>query len=102
MKSRVTKAQADRWKKTKVKGRWHYVFFFGVLFWGIGVSLLTSAITVLIEDGLITETFLENFLDKLKSALPTFMIAGGFFGLFMWNWYCKAHESYIQDSNETL
>ena len=61
MKSRFTKAQAERWEKTKLKGRWHYIFIFGVLFWGIGTSLLASAITVLIDNGLSSETFLENF-----------------------------------------
>ena len=93
IKSRYTKKQADRWERIKARGRWNYVFFCGVLGFGILTAILVSASEVLLPYGQSSD---QTFLGALKTALPTFMIAGFFWGLIMWSWGNKTHASYLE------
>ena len=72
IKSRYTKKQAGRWERIKARGRWNYVFFFGVLGFGILAAILVSASEVLLPYGQSSD---QTFLGAFKTALPTFMLS---------------------------
>ena len=66
----------ERMEKIISKGKWHFVFWRGVVGWGIPTALLFKLIISLIGD--------QPFTDGLVTALIIFPIGGIFFGLSMW------------------
>lgn len=86
----MSKKQADRWAKSRARGRSTFILMYGVLFWGIVTAFLFAAVSVFISD--------RSFLDTLKFALPTFMTGGIFWGILMW---VMAENSYsIYQTNQ--
>jgi hypothetical protein len=82
----MSKKQADRWEKTRTRGRSAFILMYGVLFWGVVTAFLFAAISLLISD--------RSFLETLKFALPTFMIGGVFWGIMMWVMSERSYRTY--------
>jgi hypothetical protein len=72
----MTKAQADHWAKSRAKGRWHFVFFNGVLIWG-GTSALILSTFLSVLNG-------QDFARTLMLAAPLSVGVGFIWGLMAW------------------
>ncbi len=73
-------AKQLKFEKFISKGKWHYIFFHGVLGWGVMTAILFSIFQYYFNG--------ENFLETIKFALVLFPIAGVVWGASMW-WYIK-------------
>lgn len=72
----MNRKRLEKMKKIHAKGKWHFVFLRGVLFWGTGMGGFFTALT-----------FLTSPPPRLKITLLSFLISyvGGFFwGLLTW------------------
>lgn len=93
MKRPYTKEQAELWKKTRAKGRWYFIFVWGVLFWGGVTAGLWSAYMSVFGD--------KGFFEVLSIALPLFMIGGFVWGLLMWSGANRSYKKYKADQDDT-
>lgn len=93
MKRPMKKEQADQWAKTREKGRWHFIFVWGVLFWGGVTAILWSVFMSVFSD--------QGFVGVVKVALPIFMIGGFVWGLLMWTGANRLYKKYLATQDET-
>lgn len=93
MKRPMTKEQADQWAITRAKGRWHFIFVWGVLFWGGVTAGLWSAFMSVFSD--------QGFVGVVMIALPIFMIGGFVWGLLMWTGTNRSYAKYQATQDET-
>lgn len=85
-----TKWTPDReraWQLLRKKGRYHFIIFRGVLFWGLFTAIFMSVFQYFIlPDQLQTHNIVINFI--------LFPIAGFVWGLLTWNWTERSFIKY--------
>jgi hypothetical protein len=72
----MNQQKSDKLKALIEKGKWSYIFKFGVLGWGVSTAILLSALMHFIER--------IPFTESIFVTLVLFAIGGVFWGLFMW------------------
>ena len=88
------KYRLDRWEKTRSRGKWNYIFKYGVLFWGLGTAVLFSLIFSMMLK-------MASFLKVLPIALVVFPICGIGCGAATWYWNEKVYQK-LKNSQQTL
>lgn len=73
-----------KFEQLMAKGKWHYIFFHGVLGWGVTTAVLFSLAQYYFNE--------VSFVDSLKLSMVIFPIGGVFWGAFMW-WFFKKFQS---------
>jgi len=75
----ISKKQAERWAQVHQKGRANFIWFRGVVCWGITTAILWSAfMAYFVGNG--------SFVRYLVPAFVVFPIGGYFWGVRMWRW----------------
>lgn len=82
-----------KWNEIRKKGKWRYIFFTGMLNWGIKTSLLFFFIINLMDYGLnIKNYFSGNWIISFLVIFIMFFLGGGItFGFGMWNFLEKKY-----------
>jgi hypothetical protein len=92
--------QMEKWENLRSKGRKSYVIIYGILFWGIPVSLTTEFITRITKYGFSLDIFNnDHFAWKIIIRTIVFIFAGIFFGLYMWDNMEKKYQKSIENNN---
>lgn len=73
----MNEAQADKWRKTRLMGKAKYVMYYGVVTWGLMLTLFFTAIEWLSQQSLIGSW--------LTIRLVVFSIVGFFIANFRWD-----------------
>lgn len=94
----MTLKQIKSWENARKKGRKSYVLIYGILLWGIPVALLGELFIRITKYGFTLDIFnKDHFFQSMIFRTITFIIAGIFFGLYMWvkmeNKYQKSIEN---------
>jgi len=84
---KYTEKQAIRWEKTRVKGKFHWVFVVGLLYLGGWIFLVTSFLGYLHKP---SPFQMENLL--VNVVLSSFL--GVLWGIFTWNISEKLYLEY--------
>ena len=71
------KFRFERWEKTRSKGKWNYIFKYGVLFWGLGTAVLYSLFFSLFNKWC-------SFLEVLPLSIVLFPLGGIGYGVATW------------------
>ena len=71
----MNQKQKEKWERTRSKGMWRFVLFYGVLIFA-GVMIITTSVY-----SMLIGTFAYN---NLKLTVPAFLISGFVFGLALW------------------
>ncbi|HEY1068488.1 MAG TPA: hypothetical protein VGE52_20360 [Pirellulales bacterium] len=71
----MTRLQAERWAVTRASGRTVFVWLYGVALWGLGMTVLSALISVVMQGG-----------DSLFDVSPT-PVFGGLIGGYVWGAY---------------
>lgn len=74
----MNKQKSEKLRALIEKGKWSYIFKYGVLFWGVLTAILFSALMHF------TTSVPFTFTDIIFIALALFPIGGFFWGLAMW------------------
>ena len=77
-------AQLSRIEKIISKGKWHYIFFHGVIGWGVSTAVLFSLIQAFIKEIPFTETLALSFV--------LFPLGGIAWGALMWGYLTKSYD----------
>jgi hypothetical protein len=73
------------WSRVRAHGKWYFVGVYGVCYYGVGITVLWSALMAFGHSGPSSGTvFLSWFLSYLGGALIVFPIAGFVIGLMLW------------------
>jgi hypothetical protein len=83
----MTPARAEKWQKTREKGKSRYVFLFGVLWWGGFMTIFMSFFQYLTRP----EKF--DWIQNLLINLVVYMIGGFLFGVCTWS---MAEKQYLK------
>ncbi|WP_189498607.1 hypothetical protein [Algimonas arctica] len=89
----MTRSQADQWAKSRVKGRWHFVFFNGVLVWGGTSALILSTFLSFLND--------QDFARTFMLAAPLSMVGGFIWGLMAWRMTETRYNKFQATQDET-
>jgi ABC-type multidrug transport system permease subunit len=88
--SEMKKQQREKWEKVRARGKKRFVFFNGIIGWGLPTAFLyTSAMTYMDQGAL---EFNDAFYRLLLIAIVLFPIGGVVFGLWVWNWSERAYH----------
>lgn len=84
----------DTWEQTRQKGKWHFVFWNGVVLWGLPMALLQ--LFVFVEPPSPSSWF-YSATSRYPVSWVLFLLAlGGLFGLiyglFVWSKHEREHE----------
>ena len=72
----MKKNNSEKMEKLISKGKWSFVFWHGVIGWGVLTAILVSLIQHFTSE--------QSFFDGILGRLVILPIGGIFFGLFMW------------------
>jgi hypothetical protein len=75
--------QIERRKRIRAKGRKHFIFYTGILGWGMSVFLLTTFWHWYVDYGWHVPRRVDLYLSILLG-LPIWSVAGYMWGAFMW------------------
>lgn len=78
-----TEHQRERARKVRARGRWHFIFWRGVVGWGVPTAVIFSALMAWLDEG---GSFQVGFLTHFVLAIVLFPIGGIFWGAYMWRW----------------
>lgn len=73
----------NKLKRLMDKGKWHYIFVYGVFGWGVSTAILFSLLLVFSGE--------TSFVDAIFQSLIMFPIGGFFWGLYMWSYFVKQY-----------
>jgi uncharacterized membrane protein len=85
----------EKWEKMRAKGKWNYIFIYGVLGWGVGTGILFSLFFPLVTEAMGSEA---PFLPVFALSIVLFPLGGIAWAWFMWiyaekfYWEAKASE----------
>ena len=71
------KNRFEKWERTRLKGKWKFIFKYGVFFWGLGTAILFSLFFSMVLK-------ITSFLRILPIALVLFPLGGIVWGATMW------------------
>ena len=77
--------EIKRWEKTREKGRQHFIWRRGVIFWGLSSGVIWAIVMPLIHRD-------SGFLDYFFPAIVIFPIVGYAWGYFMWKYIEKKYQ----------
>jgi hypothetical protein len=85
--------QMEKWENIRNKGKMSYVVIYGILLWGIPVSILGELFSRITKYGFTLDVFnSDHFVSSIIFRTITFIIAGIFCGLYMWDRMEKKHQ----------
>ncbi|NGM84792.1 hypothetical protein G5B47_20525 [Paenibacillus sp. 7124] len=87
-------AQRSKWEKIRSKGRKHFLFYRGVIGWGIPTAIIFTFFTELLENDH-SITFDYSFYMSLLKTLIILPVCGYFWGLWVWKWTEKNYKKSI-------
>jgi len=87
-------AQMKKWAETRKKGKWIFIFKFGVLNWGVVTAILFSLLMHLIDPE--PKIWLRPLI-----SLVVFPLGGIFFGLWLWWSSEKNYKGFVQRQGNT-
>lgn len=73
----------NKLKRLMAKGKWHYIFVYGVLGWGVSTAILFSLLQAFSGEA--------SFFDAIPLSLIMFPVGGFFWGVFMWSYLVKQY-----------
>lgn len=85
---KMNQKQLERWAKTRQKGRTRYVWFNGMLCWGVTTGVFWS----------LGMAFMQGW-DRLPLLLAVSMIGFPIGGIFFGLWTWKTFEKQFQEAN---
>jgi hypothetical protein len=96
----MTLKQIKKWEKIRKKGKKSYVIIYGVLLWGFPVGILGEFLIRITKYGFILDVFnKDDFFLSIIIRTITLMIAGIFFGLYMWGSMEKKYLKSIENKD---
>ncbi|RLQ94194.1 hypothetical protein [Falsibacillus albus] len=83
-----------KWEKLRKNGKWNYIFYSGLIGWGLPTGLLVFILNHIFQHGIdIPQYFTAGWLKELAVDVLIFLLGGFFLGLSMW----KVNESFYQE-----
>ena len=85
----------EKWEKLRAKGKWNYIFIYGVLGWGVGTGIIFSLLFPLVTEAMSSKA---PFLPVFALSIVLFPLGGIAWAWFMWiyaekvYWEAKASE----------
>ncbi len=89
----MKETQRNKWERTRVKGKKNYIFYNGIIGWGIPTAILFTFISSYLENSSIILN--QAFFKSLLSSIVIFSIGGIFFGLWTWHWTERIYKNSI-------
>lgn len=94
---RFTEAQALDWSRQRAKGRWKWIMLYGVLGFGVTISILITLLQTLIyQDGF----HLKDEPSKILIRSIVWIFAGAIYGMIQWNISEKAYQRYTEQQEK--
>lgn len=84
----------EKWERLRAKGKWNYIFVYGVLLWGVSTAMAFSVIFALTMGAKV------SFLRVLALSLALFPLGGVVWGYFNWTLSQKAYEKATMNERE--
>ena len=78
------KNKFEKWEKIREKGMWHFIFKYGVLYWGVSTAVLFSIVIPIVVRSSENVSFIKVF----PLSILLFPLGGLAFGALMWI-YCE-------------
>jgi len=90
---RMTQQQAERWARTRQKGRKRFVWVHGVLGWGLPMAITCPVLLAVFQGW-------ERLPLNLPIALVLFPIGGYWFGAWMWRFGEQKYQQALQHGGQ--
>ncbi|MDB5056127.1 MAG: hypothetical protein JWM44_4177 [Bacilli bacterium] len=98
----MTLKQIKKWEKTRKKGKKSYVLN-GILLWGFPVSIMGEFLIRITKYGFTLDVFnKDDFFRSISVRIITFIIAGIFFGLYMWGSMERKYQKSFEENNKSI
>lgn len=90
------KNRFEKWGKTREKGKIHYIFYYGVLGWGLTAGILSFFFNnTILKHGLnFSKYFTGDWITSLVFCLFSCFLGGIVFGYLMWG----TNENHYNDT----